>query len=74
MYCANRGFVGRVGLFELLPCDETLSRRIAEGADEGEIIREARDRRIPRLIDDALEKICCGHATVQEVLAAVTVW
>ena len=74
MYCANRGFVGRIGLFEMLPCDESLSRLIAEGADEGVIIREARQRHIPRLIDDALEKICCGHVTVREVLSAVTVW
>jgi general secretion pathway protein E len=74
LYCANRGFVGRIGLFEMFPCDEALARRIAEGADEGVIIRELRERKIPRLLDDALEKICCGHATVREVLGAVTAW
>jgi type IV pilus assembly protein PilB len=74
MYCADRGYVGRVGLFEMLPCNEALSRRIAEGADEGEIIRAASAQHSARLVDDALEKIRDGQATVREVLAAVTVW
>ena len=74
MYCADRGFVGRVGLFEMLPVDEALSRRIADGKDEGEVICEARRRKVPRLVDDALEKLRDGQATVPEVLAAVTIW
>jgi len=74
MYCADRGYVGRLGLFELLPFDESLARLVAEGAGEGEIVREARQRGIPRLVDDALEKLRCGETTVKEVLEAVTVW
>jgi type IV pilus assembly protein PilB len=74
MYCANRGFVGRVGLFEMLPIDETLSRLIAEGAEEGEIVRHIRDRKIPRLVDDAMAKLVDGQVTAREVLAAVTLW
>ena len=74
MYCANRGYVGRIGLFEMLPVDESLSRLIAEGADEGEIVRRVRERKIPRLVDDALAKTRGGQITVREVLAAVTVW
>jgi type IV pilus assembly protein PilB len=74
MYCADRGFVGRIGLFEMLPVDESLSRRIADGADEGTIVAEIRQRHIPRLVDDALEKLRAGLVTVPEVLAAVTVW
>ncbi len=74
LYCANRGLVGRLGLFEMLPVDEALSRRIADGADEGEIVSEIGRRGVPRLVDDALEKIRGGQTTVQEVLTAVTVW
>jgi len=74
MYCADRGFVGRLGLFEMLPVDEALSRAITEGADEGEIVRLARTRGVPRLVDDALAKIQSGATTVRDVLSAVTVW
>lgn len=55
MYCANRGFVGRIGLFEMLPVDEDMSRWIADGADEGQIAGRIRERRVPRLAEDAME-------------------
>jgi type II secretory ATPase GspE/PulE/Tfp pilus assembly ATPase PilB-like protein len=74
LYCANRGFVGRLGLFEMLPVDEALSRRIADGADEGDLAAEIARRGIPRLVDDALVKLHAGESMVQEVLTAVTVW
>ena len=37
MYCADRGYVGRLGLFEMLPFDESLSRLVAEGGGEGDV-------------------------------------
>ncbi len=74
MYCANKGFVGRLGLFEMMPVDASLSRHIAEGAEEGEIIEEMRRRGIARLVDDAMEKLATGDTTVGDVLRAVTVW
>ncbi len=74
MYCAHRSYVGRLGLFEMLPFDESLSRLVAEGGGEGDVIRAARQRNVPRLIDDALAKLHAGETTVKEVLEAVTVW
>jgi type IV pilus assembly protein PilB len=74
LYCANRGFVGRLGLFELLPVDEDLARAIARGAEEPEIIAYAREHKVPRLVDDALEKLTGGLTTVKEALSAVSVW
>jgi type II secretory ATPase GspE/PulE/Tfp pilus assembly ATPase PilB-like protein len=74
LYCANRGYVGRLGLFEMLPIDEELARAIASGAEEGEIVAHARQRRVPRLVDDAFEKITSGQTTVREALSAVAVW
>jgi type IV pilus assembly protein PilB len=74
LYCANRGYIGRVGVFELLPIDEELSRAIARGAEEAEVIAYARTKKVPRLVDDAMEKLAGGLTTVKEVMAAVTVW
>jgi type IV pilus assembly protein PilB len=74
LYCANRGYVGRMGLFELLPVDEELSRAIAQGADEAEIVTYARRQKIPRLVDDALEKVNNGSTSVKEAMSAVAVW
>jgi type IV pilus assembly protein PilB len=74
LYCANRGYVGRLGLFELLPVNETLARSVADGADEAELMRHARAANIPQLTDDALQKLFAGLTTVREALSAVTVW
>jgi type IV pilus assembly protein PilB len=74
MYCASRGFVGRIGLFEMLPVDEALSRAIADGADEGQVLRHICSGKGSRLVDDAMAKLLDGQVTVRETLAAVKVW
>jgi type IV pilus assembly protein PilB len=74
IYCGKRGFIGRLGLFEMLPIDDDLARLIAQGADETELIRVQRDKQRPRLVDDGFAKITQGVTSVREVLGAVTAW
>jgi type II secretory ATPase GspE/PulE/Tfp pilus assembly ATPase PilB-like protein len=71
--CNLRGYRGRVGLFELLPIDDDLSRRIVEGASEVEIVRRARERKIPSLRDDAASKLLAGTTSFDEIVA-VSAW
>jgi general secretion pathway protein E len=72
-YCAGRGYSGRVGLFELISVDEALSREIASGVDESRLVEILRERKTPRMIDDAVEKLGAGTTSVAEVLAAVAI-
>ena len=74
MYCANRGYVGRLGLFEMLPFDEDLAREVVEGAEEAQLVARARSKGVQRLNDDAFEKLTAGVTTVRETLQAVTLW
>jgi len=74
VYCAGRGFTGRLGLFELVPVDEELSRNIAHNASEAEIVQHVRSRRQPLLLEDGAAKVLAGQTTVREVLGAVTMW
>lgn len=74
IYCANRGFIGRLGLFELLACEESLARRVAEGCEEGEILAHMREKNLGSLFEDAAQKIFFGETTVAEVMSIVTVW
>ena len=71
--CNGRGYKGRIGLFELLPIDEDLARRIVEGANEGDIARRARERKIPGLRDDAAAKLLAGITSFDEIIA-VSAW
>ena len=66
--CNKRGYRGRIGVFELLPVDDELARRIVEGCDEAAIWRHAAKRRIARLADDGVSKLLAGLTTVEELL------
>lgn len=74
IYCGQRGYTGRLGLFELLPIDDDLGRLIAEGGEEGELMRMQREKQESRLVDDGFDKILRGSTSVREVLNAVTAW
>ena len=72
-HCNGRGYRGRIGIFELLPIDDDLARRIVEGCDEGVITRRARERKIPDLRDDAAAKLLAGVTSFDE-LVSVAAW
>jgi type II secretory ATPase GspE/PulE/Tfp pilus assembly ATPase PilB-like protein len=71
--CNGRGYKGRVGLFELLPIDEDLARKIVESGNEGDISRLAREKKIPGLRDDAAAKLLAGMTSFDEIIA-VSAW
>jgi type II secretory ATPase GspE/PulE/Tfp pilus assembly ATPase PilB-like protein len=71
-YCAGRGFSGRIGLFEMLPVDDEISKAVAQGMDETALSVELRRRRIPSIQEDALEKLRSGLTSFEEALSAVT--
>jgi general secretion pathway protein E len=74
LYCAGRGFIGRVGLFEMLPLDEEWSRQIAKGAEEAELIQRMRELKLATLMQDAVAKLLVGITSVREALSAVSSW
>lgn len=74
VYCAGRGYVGRLGLFELLSLDDDdWARAVARGADEPALMEMMRARKVPTMVDDAVEKLAAGVTSLHDVLAAVAV-
>jgi type II secretory ATPase GspE/PulE/Tfp pilus assembly ATPase PilB-like protein len=71
--CNDRGYHGRVGLFELIPIDRELSRRIVDGCTEEDISSYAHEQKIPRLRDDAAHKLLAGVTSYAE-LVGVSAW
>ena len=72
IYCAGRGYIGRVGLFELVPLGEDWSRTIAGGIGEEGLAEMMRRQGMPTMLDDAIEKIEAGVTSLHEVLTAVS--
>jgi type II secretory ATPase GspE/PulE/Tfp pilus assembly ATPase PilB-like protein len=67
--CHERGYRGRVGIFEMLPIEEHLAAQIVAGCDEGAIIRYMQEHKMPRLREDAIEKVLAGATSLSEILA-----
>ncbi len=71
-YCAGTGFMGRVGLFELIPFDLDIARIVSSCSDETELQQLLHDRNIKTLVDDGLEKLFAGETSVEEVAAVIS--
>lgn len=65
--CNHLGYRGRVGIYELIPVDETLRDLIHKRAGEMELEKHAR-RTCPSISDDGLRKILEGVTSIEEVL------
>jgi len=74
VYCGGRGYVGRVGLFEMLTLDGDWSALVARGAEEAALIARMSEQRIACLLDDGVEKLMAGTTSLREVMTAVSVW
>ena len=72
-FCAGRGLAGRVGLFEFFETDEQISRMIAQGAGEGELLAARNQIEMPRLVDDAVNKMMSGKTNFEEVMRVLMI-
>ncbi len=66
--CRGTGYLGRTGVFEILPVDEGIKELIVEGSDAPEIKREAVNRGMRTLRQSALRKLAEGVTTFEEVV------
>ncbi|MEM1210691.1 MAG: ATPase, T2SS/T4P/T4SS family [Planctomycetota bacterium] len=71
LYCGDRGYTGRLALFEMIRCDHELSRLIVQGATEADIKAHLNERGLATLADDAAEKLIEGRTSMAEVLRNV---
>lgn len=66
--CRGTGYLGRVGIFEVIPVTETMKNLISEGAN-ADVIREAACREgMVTLRENAVKKMLDGQTTYQEVI------
>jgi len=64
----NSGYIGRIGIFEVLPVSEKISRAILEGVSASEIERIATEEGMVTLKQDGYLKALDGTTTIEEVL------
>src|SRR5262245_48045153 len=66
--CSGTGYLGRVGIFELLPVTSEICKVIVQRADAGVIRNLAVQQGMRLLRDDGWEKVSKGVTTLAEVL------
>ncbi len=66
--CRGTGYLGRDGIFEILPMDDQVKHLLQEGADSPTIKREAARHGMRTLRQNALRKLAQGTTSVSEVL------
>jgi general secretion pathway protein E len=68
--CDNKGFVGRLGIYELMVTEDAVGRLVLANADAQSIKRAAQAQGMDTLRDDGARKVMEGRTTVEEVVAA----
>jgi general secretion pathway protein E len=68
--CANTGFSGRRGIYELLLIDDAVGPLVLKSADAQTVRRAAQEMGMDTLRDDGARKVLAGLTSVEEVLAA----
>jgi type IV pilus assembly protein PilB len=65
--CRNLGYYGRIGIYELLITEDTISEKISQGASLNDIRELARALGMKTLRADGIDKVKAGVTTMEEV-------
>jgi len=74
VYCGDKGFKGRIGLYELLELRTEWVRAISEGASEATLLKMMQEAGINSLLEDAVDKMLLGDTSYSEVMQIALSW
>jgi type IV pilus assembly protein PilB len=72
--CRGSGYVGRIGIYELLVIDEVFRDMINKDPSVSNMRRVFRESGSPSLFDDGVKKVKQGVTTIEEVLRVTEVY
>jgi type IV pilus assembly protein PilB len=70
--CHNKGFIGRIGIYEVLEATEDIREMIGKRASSDQLYEQAKKDGMITMTHDGLNKVSGGLTTIEEVLKAVT--
>ncbi len=74
IYCGDKGYKGRIGLYELLELKTEWARAVAEGESETELVAKMRADGVKSLLEDAIDKMLEGKTSFDEVMQVASSW
>lgn len=69
--CNQSGYIGRIGIFEVLELKENIQELIMKKANADQIEEQAVKNRMTIMIEDGLEKVFRGITTIDELLRVI---
>lgn len=72
-FCKHTGFVGRIGIFEILVLNEVIRKMVEERNSADAIKKKATELGLKSLRQDGLEKARAGLTTLEEILRVTEV-
>jgi type IV pilus assembly protein PilB len=66
--CHDTGYVGRIGVFEVLEIDSDIRKMIQERKSSDDIMKVARGKGMSTMMEDGVKKVLNGVTTIEEVL------
>lgn len=66
--CGNSGYLGRIGIYEVLPVSEKIARLILERSDAAKVEKQATSEGMITMKQDGFLKMLAGVTTMEEVL------
>ncbi len=69
--CRNTGFIGRVGIYEIMILDQELRNKITAESDAAYIRRHAVKQGMTKMRISGARKVAMGWTTIEEVMRAV---
>jgi type IV pilus assembly protein PilB len=69
--CNNKGYTGRVGIYEVLPASDKVRALITHKATSEEIQKQAVEDGMVAMLQDGLDKVSSGLTTIEEVIRVV---
>ncbi|MBC5808843.1 MAG: Flp pilus assembly complex ATPase component TadA [Candidatus Eremiobacteraeota bacterium] len=67
-HCHNTGYLGRIGVHEVIAVDDGLRRLIARGADSNQLLDYVTAKGFNDLRDEALRRLTLNETTLKEVI------
>jgi len=74
IYCSNKGYKGRIGLYELVELRTEWAKAVAEGARETDLLEMMEADGIKTLLNDGVDKLLAGDTSYSEVLQVASSW
>ncbi len=71
--CAQTGYLGRIGIYEMYEVDEDMRELIMAGASAKEIEDAAVKKGMTTMLQDGLQKVANGVTTIEEIVRVMSI-